>query len=51
VNDRLLRAVADEHRQVLHESLVALYDAATDAFQQPDSTTAAAAGAGRLTQT
>jgi DNA-binding MarR family transcriptional regulator len=51
VNDRLLRAVADEHRQVLHESLVALYDAATDAFQQPDSTTAAAAGAGRLTET
>ena len=51
VNDRLLRAVADEHRQVLHESLVALYDAATDAFQQPDPTTAAAAGAARLTET
>ncbi|OLT02094.1 hypothetical protein BJF90_04790 [Pseudonocardia sp. CNS-004] len=50
VNDRLLRAVADEHRQVLHESLVALYDAATDSFQQPDPTTAAA-GAGRLTET
>jgi MarR family transcriptional regulator, organic hydroperoxide resistance regulator len=51
VNDRLLRAVADEHRQVLQESLVALYDAATEAFQQPDATTPAAAGAARLTET
>jgi DNA-binding MarR family transcriptional regulator len=51
VNDRLLRAVADEHRDVLKESLVALYDAATEAFQQPDATAPAAAGAARLAET
>jgi DNA-binding MarR family transcriptional regulator len=51
LNDRLLRVVPDEHRQVLQESLVALYDAATEAFQQPDPTAAAAAGAARLTET
>lgn len=36
VNERLLRAVSDEHRPVLHESLAAIYDAATEAFQRPD---------------
>jgi DNA-binding MarR family transcriptional regulator len=51
LNDRLLRVVPDEHRQVLQESLAALYDAATEAFQQPDATAAAAAGAARLTET
>jgi DNA-binding MarR family transcriptional regulator len=51
VNERLLRAVPDEHRQVLQESLVSLYDAATEAFQQPDATAPAAAGAARLTET
>jgi MarR family transcriptional regulator, organic hydroperoxide resistance regulator len=51
VNDHLLRVVPDEHRQVLHESLAALYDAATEVFRQPDSATAlAAAGAARVTE-
>jgi MarR family transcriptional regulator, organic hydroperoxide resistance regulator len=51
VNDRLLRAVGEEHRRVLQESLVALYDAATEAFRQPDATAPAAAGAARRTET
>lgn len=51
VNDRLLRVVPDEHRQVLHESLAALYEAATEVFQQPDAATPAAAGTARTTRT
>jgi MarR family transcriptional regulator, organic hydroperoxide resistance regulator len=42
-SDRLLRAVPEEHRQVLHESLAAVFDAATEVFQQADSATPAAA--------
>ncbi|OLT18712.1 hypothetical protein BJF78_01100 [Pseudonocardia sp. CNS-139] len=43
VNARLLDAVPAAHRQVLHDSLVALYDAATEVFQQPDPPAARAA--------
>ncbi|GAA0936138.1 MarR family winged helix-turn-helix transcriptional regulator [Pseudonocardia zijingensis] len=51
VNGRLLRAVPDEHRQVLEESLASLYGAATEAFRQPDAIAPAAAGAARPTET
>lgn len=50
-NDRLLHVVPDEHRKVLQESLASLYDAATEAFRQPDAPAPAAAGAARLTET
>jgi MarR family transcriptional regulator, organic hydroperoxide resistance regulator len=51
VNDRLLRAVPEEHQQVLRESLAALYDAATEVFHEPEAPTPATAGAARLTET
>jgi len=50
VNDRLLQAVPDEHRQVLHESLAALYDAATDVFRRPDPAIVSPAGTARVTE-
>lgn len=37
VSDRLLQTVPDGDQQVLHKSLAAIYDAATELFQQPDS--------------
>jgi MarR family transcriptional regulator, organic hydroperoxide resistance regulator len=43
VSDRLLDAVPEEHRPVLHESLAAVFDAATEIFQQPDPATTPAA--------
>lgn len=49
-SDRLLHALSEERRQLLHDSLASVYDAATEVFQQPDSLTvrpaAPVAGAG-----
>jgi len=49
VSDRLLHAVPEERRQILHDSLASVFEAATEIFQHPDPATlngaAPAAGA------
>jgi DNA-binding MarR family transcriptional regulator len=50
VNDRLVQAVSEEHRQVLYESLAALYDAATEVFQRPGPAVISAAGTARAAE-
>ncbi|GAA1318573.1 MarR family winged helix-turn-helix transcriptional regulator [Pseudonocardia xinjiangensis] len=47
VGDRLLHAVPDDRHELLHESLAAVFDAATDIFQEPIGTGAQAAPAVR----
>jgi DNA-binding MarR family transcriptional regulator len=47
VGHRLLHAVPEERQQLLHESLVAIFDAATDIFLEPDVTGSSAATAVR----
>jgi DNA-binding MarR family transcriptional regulator len=47
VGHRLLHAVPEERQQLLHESLVAIFDAARDIFLEPDVTCSSAATAVR----
>lgn len=35
--EQLLRAVPDEHQQILHSSLATIFEAATDYFRNPDA--------------
>lgn len=47
VGDQLLHAVPEERRQLLHESLASIFDAATEIFQEPATTGSQATAAAR----
>lgn len=50
VGDRLLSSVPAEHQPILHSSLTAIFDAATEMFQQPEPDAVAEVTSARSTK-